>query len=112
MQFKEILFTVCGSFIFTFLVITCWGRMVNKIGPIGGFIAAMIIPGTMWMINHGMKRHWIIQSGSIWIDMAMAVGTGVLVSSVIQGGNIKKAKNTLSAAGFAGIIGGIILTII
>lgn len=112
MQLKEIMFTLIGSFAFTMIVIIYWGRMVEKIGIIGGFLAAMLIPGTMWMINHAMDKHLIIQSGSVWIDMAMAVGTGVFISSVIQGGKIKKAKNTLSAAVFAAVIGGFILTVI
>lgn len=112
MQFKEMFLTLLGSFAFTMIVIMFWGKMVDKIGVIGGFIAAMIIPGTMWMVNHAMEKHLIIQSGSVWIDMAMAVGTGVFISSVIQGGKIKKAKNTLSAAVCAALIGGFVLTTI
>lgn len=112
MQFKEMFLTLLGSFAFIMIVIMFWGKMVDKIGVIGGFIAAMIIPGTMWMVNHAMEKHLIIQSGSVWIDMAMAVGTGVFISSVIQGGKIKKAKNTLSAAVCAALIGGFVLTTI
>ncbi len=112
MGYKECILTVLGSFMFTLIVILCWGRMVNKMGAVGGFLAAMIIPGTMWMVNHGLERHMITQAGAVWIDMAVSVGIGVFISSVIQGGSIKKSKRTLSAALIAGIIGGTILKFI
>lgn len=112
MQYKEYLLTILGSFGFTLIVILYWGKLVDKIGVMGGFMAAMFIPGTMWMINHGLDRHLIIQSGNVWIDMADSVGVGVFISSVIQGGNIKKANTTLCAAVTAAVFGGFILTII
>ena len=112
MQYKEYVFTIFGSFIFTLVVILYFGKLVEKIGVAGGFIAAMLIPGTMWIVNHGLDKHLIIQSGDVWIDMADSVGIGVLISSVIQGGKIKKSKTTLCAAVAAAVIGGYVLTII
>ncbi len=112
MEYKQCILTILGSFGFTLIVILFWGRMVNKLGAIGGFLAAMLIPGTMWIINHGMDNHIIIQSGSVWIDMAVAVGIGVFISSAIQGGNIKKSKETIGAAVIAAIIGGSLLAAI
>lgn len=111
MAVKEAIMTIIGSAIFSFLVITVWGRLVNKFGAIGGFVAAMLIAGTMWIINHGIAHPLIRQTGTVWIDMAWAVGIGVLVSSKIQGGRLTKAKNTLVAVTLSGIIGGYILTI-
>lgn len=109
MSFQEALLTIIGSFVFAFLVLTIWGRLVNSIGPIGGYIAALAIPGTMWILNHGIKNHLIHQTGSAWIDMAWAVGIGVCVSSKIKGKKIFKAKNTIIAAVVGGILGGIVL---
>jgi len=111
MTVKEIIMTITGAAIFSFLVIILWGKLVNWFGAIGGFIAAMLIPGTMWIINHGVNNHLIKQSGTVWIDMAWAVGIGVFISSKIQGGKVTKAKNTLMAVILSGIIGGYILTI-
>ena len=70
MGLQEALLTIIGSFVFTFLVLTLWGRLVNSVGPVGGYIAALMIPGTMWILNHGIKNHFIHQTGSVWIDMA------------------------------------------
>jgi hypothetical protein len=111
MTVNEIIMTITGAAIFSFLVITVWGKLVNLFGAIGGYIAAMLIPGTMWIINHGVNNHLIKQSGTVWIDMAWAVGIGVCISSKIQGGKVTKAKNTLMAVILSGIIGGYILTI-
>lgn len=109
MGLQEALLTIIGSFVFTFLVLTLWGRLVNSVGPVGGYIAALMIPGTMWILNHGIKNHFIHQTGSVWIDMAWAVGIGVCVSSKVKGKKIFKAKNTIMAAIIGGIIGGCIL---
>lgn len=109
MSFQGALLTIIGSFVFTFLVLSLWGRLVNSVGPIGGYIAALMIPGTMWILNHGIKNHLIHQTGSVWIDMAWAVGIGVCVSSKIKGKKIFKAKNTIVAAVVGGMLAGIIL---
>ena len=73
MTVKEIIMTITGAAIFSFLVITVWGKLVNLFGAIGGFIAAMLIPGTMWIVNHGVNNHLIKQkwnlSGLIWLGL-------------------------------------------
>lgn len=112
MGFQEALLTIIGSFVFTFLVLTVWGRLVNSVGPIGGYIAALMIPCTMWILNHGIKNHFIHQTGSVWIDMAWAVGIGVCVSSKLKGKKIFKAKNTIMAALVGGLLGAVILIMI
>lgn len=109
LNFQEAMLTITGSFVFTFLVLTVWGRLVNSMGAIGGYVAALMIPGTMWILNHGIKNHFIYQTGSVWIDMAWAIGIGVCVSSKIKGKKIFKAKNTIMAAIIGGIIGGYVL---
>src|SRR5471030_2624369 len=109
MSIQQILLTISGGFIFSFLVLTVWGRLVNFMGAIGGYLAALIIPGTMWIINHGINHHLIHQTGGVWIDMAWAVGIGVFVSSKVKGKKIFKAKNTIMAAIIGGLLGGYIL---
>ncbi|WP_294377455.1 Lin0368 family putative glycerol transporter subunit [uncultured Clostridium sp.] len=110
MDIHDMVTTIIGAGIFTFIVIILWDKFVNRLGAIGGFIAAMVIPGTMWILNHGTAKHLIQQSGNVWIDMAWAVGIGVLVSSIIQGGNFKKSRITMFAAIVAGIVAGYMLT--
>lgn len=84
---------------------------MEKREVIGGFFAAFIIVGSMWIINHGMKNSLIKQSGSVWIDMAWAAAIGLFTASVISGGKIKKSFVNIGAAIVGGVIGGVILTI-
>lgn len=111
MSFSGIFTTIFGSAVFTFTVIMFWDKMVLTLGAFGGFLAAMLIPGSMWILNHGADEHLIVQSGNVWVDMAWAVGIGVLISSVIQGGSLKKSKLMILSAILGGIIGGYILNI-
>ncbi len=111
MTIGAMLSTICGAFIFTFLLRILWGKLMEKREIIGGFFAAFIIVGTMWVINHGIKNSLIKQSGSVWIDMAWAAGIGLFTASVISGGKIKKSFVNIGAAIVGGIIGGAILTL-
>ena len=112
MTYGEGLSTIFGSAIFGILVILFWRKFVDKLGSPGGFIAALIIPGTMWVLNHGIENSLIKQSGSVWIDMAIAVGIAMFISSKIQGGKIKEAQGTLIAVIVATVLSGYVLTVI
>lgn len=110
MEVKEIITTILGGFLFPFFILTIWGKLVKKIGPFGGFIASFLIVGTMWAINHGFNNHLVKQSGLVWIDMAWAAGIGVLVASIIGGGSLYKAKNTILAVILGGVLSGGLLS--
>jgi hypothetical protein len=101
--------TIFGAFLFSLSLRLLWGRLVNRLGAIGGILSAIIIVGTIWIINHGMKYHLIQQSGNVWIDMAWAAAIGVFTASVAAGGKIKKSVTNINAAVIGGIIGGIVL---
>lgn len=111
MTIQSILSTICGAFIFPFLIRLMWGKIVKSNQVIDGFIAAVIIVGSMWIINHGLKNHLIYQSGKVWIDMAWAAGIGIFTASVVSGGNVKKSFVNIGAAVVGGIIGGFILSL-
>ena len=53
MSIQQMLTTVLGGFFFALFLQLIWDRLVDKLGGAGGLIAAMLIPGTMWIINHG-----------------------------------------------------------
>ncbi|WP_297421351.1 hypothetical protein [Clostridium sp.] len=89
-----------------------WGRLVNRFGGAGGFLAAFIIVGTIWIINHGMKYHFIQQGESGWIDMAWAAAIGVFTATVVTGGKVKKSFYNIGAAVVGGIISGIIVALL
>lgn len=110
MSGQAIITTICGAFIFPFIIRLMWGRFVKVGGVIGGFVAAFVIVGTMWLLNHGVKNHLIVQSGVIWIDMAWPAAIGIFTASVVAGGKIKKSFINIGAALVGGILSGVVLT--
>ncbi|MBU5456070.1 Lin0368 family putative glycerol transporter subunit [Caproiciproducens sp. MSJ-32] len=110
MTLELALATIVGGFLFPFLIRMYWGGLVDKFGPIGGFMAAGFIVGTAWALNHGVGL--ITQSGPVWVDMGFAAGIGLCVASAIQGGKVKKAIPQIGAALVGGTLAGFILSII
>lgn len=120
MTFTQAVTTMFGGFMFPFIIILVWGRMVRAWGPIGGWMAAGFIVGSVWMINHALPgvgfatemttpSGLIWQTGEAWIDMAWAAGVGLWIGSVVRGASLRKSLPTLVAAILGGIFGGIIL---
>lgn len=106
MELGNIITTIVGGFMFPFLISMMWGKLVEAFGPIGGWMAAAFIVGTMWALNHGLGM--VYQSGTAWIDMAWAAATGLFFADVFAG---KKINATTILAGIVGgIIGGFVLS--
>ena len=112
MSGQAIITTITGAFLLPFFIRLLWGRFVNKLGAIGGFLAAIVVVGTIWILDHGMKNHLIQQGSSGWIDMGLAAAVGVFTASVVAGGKVKKSFANLGAAVIGGTISGIILILI
>lgn len=110
MDIKTILSTLIGGFLFTFLIQTFWGRLVKKFGSFGGIIAATFIPGTMWVLNHGISSPLIFQRGVIWIDMAWAPAIGGITYSLLMGKKLKKSFSNIIAAIIGGLFAGIVIS--
>lgn len=111
MMVQAVIATIGGGFLFPFLIILLWGRMVKLWGALGGWLAAGAIVGTIWVINHGIKSHLIHQTGSVWIDMAWSAAIGVFTASVVSGGKIgKSVVVNIIAAVVGGIIAAFILS--
>lgn len=111
MTIKLALTTMCGAFIFSFLIRFIWGRMVEKWGALGGWMAALFLVGSVWGMNHGLKHPLIYQSGPVWIDMAWVAGIGVFTASVISGGKVAKALSNILAAVIGGTLAALIVTL-
>lgn len=103
--------TFAGGFLFPFTVRMIWGKMVDSWGPIGGWMAATFIVGTIWTINHGITTPMVFQSGVSWVDMGLAAGVGVYVASAAMGGNIKKSYTNVIGAICGGIAAGFLLSL-
>lgn len=109
MSVQAIITTIFGAFLLPLFIRLFWGRLANRFGGIGGVIAAIVIVGTIWIINHGMNNHLIQQSGSGWIDMAWAAAIGIFTASVATGGKIKKSFGNIGAALVGGVMGAVVL---
>lgn len=101
--------TFVGGFIFPFIIRMSWGRMVDSWGPIGGWMAAAFITGTVWTLNHGILTPMMTQSGAAWVDMGLAAGIGCWVATVRLGFDVKKSLKNVSAAILGGIAGAALL---
>jgi len=131
-----ILTTIAGAFFVTFVVIICWGKMVEDFGPVGGMLCAAIIVGTFWIMNHklpgwgiapdqyvhpdgGAMQYGLILQGARaaapWIDMGWAIGMGLWVCGLFdakKGERLELAVESTSRVGaviLGGIIGGAIV---
>lgn len=123
MTFPEAITTMFGAFMFPFVIVLLWGRMVKHWGALGGWMAAGFIVGTIWMVNHALPgvgfgtgqttvSGLIVQSGDAWIDMAWAAGIGLLIGSTVRGKKLSKALPTIAAAVLGGAFGGFMLGLI
>lgn len=100
--------TFAGGFIFAFLLRTMWGKFVENWGSIGGWMAAGMIVGTAWTLNHGVGLMY--QSGGAWVDQAFAAFAGLfLASAIVDGASVKKGLVNVCASVVGGIIGGFVL---
>ena len=52
MYHAGIITSIFGAFAVTFTVLMSWPKLVKDFGPIGGFMAAALIIGTFWVVNH------------------------------------------------------------
>ena len=58
-----IITSIFGSFAVTFTVIFCWPKLVRDFGAKGGFIAAALIIGTFWLVNHKLPGFGLHRPG-------------------------------------------------
>lgn len=101
--------TLFGAALLPLLIHLLWGRLVEQHGVLGGYLAAGLIVGSMWVLNHGLGM--IAQSGEAWVDMALAAGMGALVISKVKGGRIRTALPNLGAALLGALISGALLAL-
>ena len=134
-----ILTTIFGSFCVTFVVIICWGKLVEDFGPAGGMLSAAIIIGTFWVVNHklpgfginpdciaspdgGIKQYGMIyqayRGACPWVDMGTTIAIGLWCHSLFMGkpgerlALVRESLPRVAALVFGGIIGGAILGLI
>lgn len=128
--------SIFGSFAVTFTVLMAWPKLVKDFGPIGGFMAAALIIGTFWIVNHKLPGvgfltglpldseglnmqlsliHQGNRGSAPWVDMGWAIATGFVVADLMCAprkerlGLLKEAFPRWIVIIIGGIIGGILV---
>lgn len=101
--------TMVGAAMFPLFIRLVWGELVEDFGPIGGWMAAAFIVGTLWSINHGLETPMIHQTGA-WVDMAVAAGVGIYTAELIRGKLCNDSLPRVFAAIVGGILAGLVLS--
>jgi len=103
MHNASIITTVFGSAFVAFFIAICWGKLVELYGALGGLIGGGAIVGTFWVLNHqlpgfgvghdgfprmdrlgGTYQYGLIVQTGPWIDMGLAVCTGLFVATFLE----------------------------
>ncbi|MGL4293603.1 MAG: Lin0368 family putative glycerol transporter subunit [Bacteroidales bacterium] len=125
--------TIFGSFAVAFTVLLCWPKLVEDFGAKGGFIAAALIIGTFWVVNHKLPGygfstglhtdtddlpmqfsliHQGLRGSAPWVDMGWAIAIAFVVADLIPAGRaqryllIKEAFPRWIVIILGGIVGG------
>lgn len=131
-----ILTSIFGSFAVAFTVLMCWSRLVKDFGPLGGFMAAALIIGTFWVVNHKLPgfgfstglltdadglpmQFCLIHQGNRgnapWVDMGWAIAAGFVVADILCAGKgkrvalLKEALPRWAVIIAGGIVGGVLV---
>lgn len=105
MHHAAIITAVFGAFCVSFVVLTAWPKLVRDFGPAGGMIAAALIIGTFWLLNHklpgfginpdqikdaagNVMQYGLIHQGmrgaAPWIDMGFAIASAFVVFGLLN----------------------------
>lgn len=109
MSVVQIVGTIAGGFLLPFAALQIWGRLVEWRGAWGGILAAVVIIAPVWLLSHGLTSPLIYQSSSVFVDMGMAAGMGILVAGLASGQSLSSYRLTLPAALLGGVLAGIVL---
>lgn len=105
MYHAGILTSIFGAFAVAFTVLLCWPKLVKDFGAEGGFIAAALIIGTFWIVNHKLPGygfstgllmdaenlpmqfsliHQGARGSAPWIDMGWAIAMAFVVLDLLS----------------------------
>jgi len=131
-----IITSIFGAFAVTFTVLLCWPKLVKDFGAKGGFIAAAVIIGTFWIVNHKLPGygfstgllldmenlpmqfsliHQGARGAAPWVDMGFAIAMGFVVADLLcapKGMRLSLAKEAFprwAVIILGGIVGGILV---
>lgn len=130
-----IITTIFGAFGFTFVLMITWPKFVKDFGTIGGFIAAALVIGTFWIVNHKLPGvgfstgllndasglpmqlgliHQGNRGNAPWVDMGWAIAMGFLIHDILcaprreRAGLLKEVFPRWVVIVAGGVVGGIL----
>lgn len=108
--------SVLGYFLAGFIINMLWSKFTNNFGISGGWIAALVLVGPTWYINH--HRNFVSnRKNAVFIDMGLAVAIANVTLGLIAKNkfglinSIEKSIPTLISLTL-GAIFGVVLAII
>lgn len=110
----KVLRAIIGGFIAATLINSSWGVFTEELGNIGGILAAAILVGTMWFLNHyiGLIPN---KKNCAFVDMGIAIGIGCIVRDVIKVKDIQEVVASMPTLIFVilgGCVGGTLSVIV
>lgn len=116
MSGKEMIITFLGAMMYSFVINKFFNEFIKDNAIYNGYFTSFSLIGLFWLLNHGIDSHMIVQSGPIWIDMALAAGIGVMIKSIFQLKNKNQTLNILKLINWSlliqAIVGGTLAGII
>lgn len=96
-------YTIAGM-----LVMAVWGQL-GAFGIFGGYLAALIIIGPMWFMNHFVNLVGN-EADAAFVDMGLAIGVcGIMRDTFMNGTeSLVSSLPTISLVAIGAIIGGIV----
>ena len=79
----RLLTTVVGGAICGALVFGVWPEMWKSYGIMGGWLAATIVIGICWYMNHWIGMIWN-EPGKIWVDQGWSVCSSGIVWAIVR----------------------------
>ena len=98
-----------GYMIAGMIVMSVWGVFADAYGIAGGYLAAFIIIGPMWFMNHylGLIKH---DSDSAFVDMGLGIGLCGLFRDAFLTGfqSIATSLPTIALVVLGAVLGGLV----
>ena len=110
MYHAGIITTIFGAFAVTFTVLMSWPKLVKDFGPIGGFMAAALIIGTFWLVNHKLPGFGFstgLLNDADGLPMQFIFADVLCTPKGTRGGLLKEAFPRWVVIILGGIVGGI-----
>ena len=100
--------SILGFLIAGIIPNTFWGIFINNFGILGGWLAAFVIIGTLWYVNHyiGLIEN---KTDSAFVDMGLGIAICSTTKDILISGTgeLINSLPTLAYVSIGGILGGV-----